>query len=95
MDLPSFHSNAMLSMHMKYGQFLYICETWCLDGKSNTLRSFKNTCHVWAVLFQNVPHQMCTSTQIHSFIHSFIHLFSVDLCTRYGKSHIGNSKSYS
>ena len=30
-----------------------------------------------------------------SLVHSFIHLFSVNLITRYGKSHISNSKSYS
>ena len=29
------------------------------------------------------------------FIIIIFHLFSVNLCTRYGKSHIGNSKSYS
>ena len=39
--------------------------------------------------------QQVKSLIVHSFIHSFIHLFSVNLITRYGKSHISNSKSYS
>ena len=33
MDFPSFHSNEILSMYMKYDRFLYICERWCLDVK--------------------------------------------------------------